>query len=81
MKSIATGGNTVVPALLTLEALGFAIESDGRAHWQAHRDDEIYRAEDPVALLGLVQLVATRGWNWSASDAEIHNALQRFNLE
>lgn len=55
MKQIATAGNTVVPALMTLEALGFrvAVESAGGEQvCRATRDDETYVAADPVAVLG-----------------------------
>jgi hypothetical protein len=46
----------------------------------ASRGDERYVADDPVAVLGLVRLVDIRGWEWTASDAEIGAAVQRFRL-
>lgn len=78
-KRIAQAGNTVVPALLAIESLGFAIEM-GHAHVAARRGDEEYRAEDPVALLGLIRLVELRSWEWSASDDEIDRTMRRYGL-
>jgi len=38
--------------------------------------DEAYKAEDPVAVLGLVRLVELRGWERRAGDAEIDATLR-----
>lgn len=83
MKKIATAGNTVVPALLALEKLGFvvAIEQSGDAElFRATRGDETYLAEDPVAVLGLVKLVEMRSWEWQPSDLEIDEVMRRHEL-
>jgi hypothetical protein len=82
VKHIAAAGNTVVPALLVLEALGFRVELSGGEHSSCHasRGVESYVADDPVTVLGLVRLVELRGWDWGASDAENTAALQRFRL-
>ena len=82
MNHIVAAGNTVVPAILALEALGFRVEmSDGEhARCQARRDSESYLADDPVTVLGLVRLVELRSWDWGASDAEVDAALHRFRL-
>ena len=82
MNHITAAGNTVVPALLTLEALGFRVEvTEGdNSVCRAARGDESYVADDPVTVLGLVKLVELRSWDWAASDAEVNAALKRFPL-
>lgn len=52
-QRIVHAGNTVVPALLAVESLGFAVEVVGSKVY-ARRGQEEYEAEDPVALLGVV---------------------------
>ena len=78
MKRIVAAGNTVVPAILALEALGFAVESDKPNGFRARRADETYIADDPVMLLGLVKLIECRGWQWEANDTEVDATLERF---
>jgi hypothetical protein len=83
MKQIASAGNTVVPALLALERLGFtvSVERDGPFEiFRATRGEESYLADDPVCVLGLVRLVETRGWEWRAGDAEIEEVMRRYAL-
>ena len=82
MNHIAAAGDTVVPALLALEALGFHVEvsAGDDSVYRATRGDESYLADDPVTVLGLVKLVELRGWDWGASDADVAAALQRFPL-
>jgi hypothetical protein len=83
MKQIASAGNTVVPALLALERLGFtvSVERDGPLEiFRATRGEESYLAGDPVGVLGLVRLVETRGWEWRAADAEIEEVMRRYAL-
>jgi hypothetical protein len=69
-RLIAQAGNTVVPAVLAVESLGYEVVVDG-AGVLARRGDESYLAEDLVALLGLVRLVELRSWEWRANDDEI----------
>jgi hypothetical protein len=83
MPHLATAGNTVVPAVLALESLGFTLSSVDlpEAPWmRAVRGEDSFIAPDPVALLGLIRLVELRGWKWAATDAEIENTLQRSEL-
>ena len=83
MNHIFAAGNTVVPAVLALEALGFKVEVTQVAEipmCRATRGAESYAAEDPVTVLGLVRLVEIRGWDWGATDAEIDATFQRFPL-
>ena len=82
MPHIATAGNTVIPAVLALESLGFTLSTEGvEDPWmRAVRGEDSFIAPDPVALLGLIRLVELRGWEWGATDAEIERALQRPEL-
>jgi len=83
MKQIATAGNTLVPALLVLEKLGFVIRieaAEGAEQVRATRDDETYLADDPVSLLGLVKLIEERSWEWQPDDGEISAAIERYEL-
>ena len=82
MNRIVAAGNTVVPALLALEALGLRVEvtAGENSVCRATRGDESYVADDPVAVLGLVRLVEVRGWDWPATDAEIDATFLRFPL-
>ena len=76
-RRLAQAGNTVVPAILAIESLGFEVAAVGDG-LIAHRGDEEYVADDPVALLGLIRLVEVRSWTWYASDEEIDLTLRRF---
>lgn len=80
MKRIATAGNTVVPALLVLEQLGFAMTVNGASELRATRGDEEYVADDPVAVLGLVKLIESRTWDWRPTDDEFEATARRYNL-
>ena len=62
-SEIAHAGNTVVPALLALEALGYEISIQGDLVTAAAPDGR-FVAADPVSVLGLVKLVEARSWNW-----------------
>jgi hypothetical protein len=77
---IAQAGDTLAPALLALESLGYTITIDGDL-MVASLNDTTFVAQDPVALLGLVKLVEVRTWAWKASDNEIDEALSRYRLE
>ena len=75
--------NTVVPALLVLEDLGFAISVDrvpGQELFRATRGDEVYVAENPVTLLGLLELVEVGGWAWRPTEADLHRVLRQYEL-
>lgn len=74
---IADGGNTIVPAVLALEAEGFRVTEQGGSLVASDAVDT-YVADDPVPLLGLVKLIESRGWSWQASDSEVDVVLERF---
>jgi len=82
VKKIVAAGNTMVPALLELERLGFVISTSdsGPQTFTARRDDEVFVAEDPVSLLGLLKLVDSRGWDWRPNDSEIEATMRRYKL-
>ena len=75
---IAQAGNTVVPAILALEHLGFTVTQNERL-FAASAEGSRFVAEDPVALLGLIKLAETRR-PWSANDEEIDDVLARYDL-
>ncbi len=81
MNTISTAGNTLVPALLALERAGFVIAAQlvaGNQLLSATRHDEVFHADTPEALLGLIKLVELRGWQWQASDHEIEDTRSRY---
>jgi hypothetical protein len=75
---IAAAGNTVVPAVLALEAAGYRVTKLSGDLFEATSLDGSYVADDPVTLLGLIKLVELRSWTWRASDSEIDSVLTRF---
>lgn len=77
--NISPAANTVVPAILALQAAGFQVQVEEHTI-TATSSAGRFMAEDPVAVLGLITLVELRGPDWSASDEEIEDTLARFNL-
>ncbi len=83
-KRIGAMGNTVVPALLALEQLGFEVSIQNGSVGQrtiAVRGEEEYFAEDPVTVLGLIKLIELRSWQWSANDSELEKTVQKYRLD
>ena len=76
---ITQAGNTVVPAILALETLGFAVEVN-RGMVTARDGEREFTADDPVTVLGLVRLIEVRGEQWRASDNEIEEVIDRHGL-
>jgi len=84
MRTITSAGNTVVPALLALEGMGFTVSVDrfaGRDLFSANRGDETFSGEDPVTVLGFVKLVEARGWTWRGSDADLARVTRQYHLD
>ena len=83
MRNISAAGNTVVPAIVALEDLGFIV-SVGRTNegeqFRATRGDETYEAEDPMTVLGLVKLVEVRGWDWRSTDPDVERVMRQYRL-
>ena len=81
--NISAAGNTVVPAILALEKLGFIVSiertKDGE-QFIATRGDETYGADDPVTVLGLVKLVEMRGWEWRSTDPDLERVMRQYTL-
>lgn len=75
---LIAAANTVVPAILALEANGFTVTQEADLI-VARAGNTRFAAEDPVAVLGLVKLAETRR-PWRADDAEVHDVLGRFSL-
>ncbi len=75
---LVTAANTVVLAIVALEANGFTGTQEADL-FIASAGNARFAAEDPVAVLGLVKLAETRR-PWRADDAEVSDVLGRFNL-
>jgi len=75
---IVQAGNTVVPAILVLQELGYQLEQQGGT-FVAKTGQSRFAADDPVAVLGLVKLAESRR-PWRAADAEIDQVLSEFDL-
>ncbi len=84
LEQIADAGNTLVPAILTLRALGFTVtreERDDGDWWLAQADNLELRASDPLKLLGLAELRRARGSKWKATDSKIDEILREYTLD
>jgi hypothetical protein len=75
---LSAAGDTVVPAILALRGLGFMVESAGH-DFVARLPGSLFRADDPVAVLGLVKLAEVR-LPWRATDNEIDEIVEEFGL-
>lgn len=75
---LSPAGNTVVPAILALRALGFTVSHTG-TDFVARLGNSRFQADDPVAILGLVKLVEIPR-PWRASDAEIDQVITELEL-
>jgi hypothetical protein len=81
--TIAASGNVLVPAVLALEAQGFTVtcaHADSGGLWTATREDTSATGSNPLEVLGLVALLRSRGKQWRASDPEIADVMERFDL-
>jgi hypothetical protein len=83
MKRLLAAGSTLVPSLLVLEQMGYAVRIEKGSPWpcRAVRGEEEYLADRPETLLGLIKLVEIRGSDWMANGEEIRAALRRYGLE
>jgi hypothetical protein len=83
-EKIASAGNVLVPAFLSLKEMGYLVERvksdspDGKDFWRAENEQLELIAEDPVTLLALATIYATRGKNWKASDSEIDDFIEKY---
>lgn len=77
---LAQAGNTVAPAILALRQLGFEVTMEWEGTIVARLGGASFRADDPVAVLGLVKLAETRR-PWSATDTELEDITREFGLD
>jgi hypothetical protein len=75
---MVAAADTVVPAILALEANGFTVTQEADLI-VAKAGNTRFAAGDPVAVLGLVKLAEARR-PWRADDVEIDDVLGRFSL-
>jgi hypothetical protein len=76
-------GNTMIPALLALEQLGYEVSTKEVGELQsfvAVRGEESYCADDPVCILGLVKLIEMRTWSWRPTEAEFDAMMKKYSL-
>ncbi len=74
------GGNTVVPAILLIRQLGYAFTYDKKkGYCFASKDGNVFGAEDPLFVLGLIKLYEMKAENWMASDKEIDEVLKEIS--
>ena len=79
---LATAGNVVVPAFLTLLQRGYSVRRDApsspgqEALWHAEREGVHLIAEEPLSLLALAAIVESRGAEWRATDEQIESFLR-----
>jgi hypothetical protein len=78
--AIHQAGNTLVPVLAALDALGFRVWYEPRNSGDdiccAENDQFSISAYDPFALLGLAKMLEVRGENWMPTNAEIERFLK-----
>lgn len=77
---LAIAGNTLVPAILALERAGFVVSVNEERLFVAARAEDVFIADSPESVLGLIKLVELRGQAWTATDAEIEDTIRRFAL-
>ncbi|HEX3656649.1 MAG TPA: hypothetical protein VHV55_12610 [Pirellulales bacterium] len=81
-ENIGAAGNTLVPAVLTLESMGYRIgwerHDDQREDWHADGPLGHFWGDDPLELLGLITMRELRGVNWKATDEQIDAFAARY---
>ena len=78
---ISTSGNVIVPAYLTLLQKGYlvtSIKEGTKDEWIAENEKCGLIAEDPLTLLGLVNIYEIRGNSWKASDEQTDRFLENY---
>jgi len=77
--NIAAAGNTEIPGILVLEFRGYHISTLGDESWHAVRNHCKYTVENPLELLGLVELHVARGADWKATDHDVVRCTDKYN--
>ena len=81
---LATAGNVVVPAFLTLQQRGYSVRRDATSSpgdeplWHAEREGIHLVAEEPLSLLALAAIIESRGAEWRAADEQIESFLREY---
>lgn len=75
---LSAAGDTVVPAILALRDLGFVVEKADQ-DFVARLPNALFRADDPITVLGLVKLAEVRR-PWRATDNETDDIIEEFGL-
>ncbi|MRW92021.1 hypothetical protein GJ699_18670 [Duganella sp. FT80W] len=74
---ITAAGNTLAPALSILRKLGYTVtrETSNERLYVAENSISVFRADDPLTLLGLVKIYEIRGIEWQPNDEEVNSLL------
>jgi len=81
---LATAGNVVVHAFLSLQQRGYSVRRDAPSGpsdeplWHAEREGIHLVAEEPLSLLALAAIVESRGAVWRATDEQIESFLREY---
>lgn len=75
---LSAAGNTLAPALAVARSLGYKVtrEPTGLRRYKAVNSLCELFADDPLQLLGLIQIFESRGASWHPSDAEVSALLE-----
>ena len=78
---LANAGNVIIPAIKVIRSLGFSLRLDKQSGlFKAEKDGNSFRAEDPVAVLGLIKIHEIKGADWRVSDKELAAIGKEFDL-
>ena len=77
--NLSATGNVAVPAIKLIEDLGFQLTFKNGT-FTAQKGMDIFRADDPITLLGLIKLIEVRGENWHVTDIEIERIGRDYKL-
>ncbi len=84
MRLIAAA-NVEVPAYLEILRHGYKVTkssvSNGSESWQAKNGHDIYEADSPLKLLGVITIGESRGELWRANDIDIDAFLRKYYPE
>jgi hypothetical protein len=76
---ITTAGNVLIPAIKLIKELGYQLKFENNC-FTAERNDDIFTAEDPIYLLGLIKLIEIRGENWRVDDDECEKIGKEYEI-
>jgi hypothetical protein len=84
MVRLGDAGNTWNPALLALRSKGYSLRleksDDGTTEvWWAEKGHDVFGANDPIRLLGLVALWEMRGEKWQQHSDEPDLTTELYN--